>query len=401
MSAQRIRRLPEEARTLLTVQLIDKIGGGLYLSVFALYLSQVAGLTPLLVGVVVGCIGAGGILGGPPFAWLASRTSPLRVIQMANLVRALLFVCFMLPIDWVGMAVLAFVLGICDRGAGGIWQYLTSESTDNPRDFRARVRLWQNVGIGTGSGLAALLLLFPLDLAARIALAFNSLSFVVCALILTSVSRARFAAPEIANHPRVRRLPSLRLVGFGVLELAVLSHGSMFTVGIPLWATSQTRADAWVVPTALFVNTAAIIILQLPMSRLAGRRYGLISLLIVCALFFALTGVMLYGASLAQTALANILMLSAAVMITAVEITQSITSWEILLALAPEGRMTVTFGHYQVARGIEATVTPAAYSWMASVGGFVPMIIMGVATLAAIFEALLFARPKTTENAIA
>lgn len=393
--------MPREARTLLRVQLIDKIGGGLYLSVFALYLSQVVGLAPSLVGVVIGGIGVGGIVGGPPFAWLASKAGSIRVIQMANLVRALVFVCFLLPMNWVGMAILAGILGACDRGAGGIWQYLTSESTDNPREFRARVRLWQNVGIGIGSGLAAMLLLFPLELAARIALALNSFSFLVCVVILISIRRARFAVPEMRDHAHVRRRPSLRLVGFAVLELAVLSHGSMFTVGIPLWATSQTHADVWVIPTALFMNTAAVIIFQLPMSRLAGRRNGLVSLLLVCALFFILTGLALFGASLAQTAVANVLMLSAAVMITAVEIIQSITSWEILLALAPEGRKTATFGQYQVARGVEATVAPAVFSWMAAVGGCVPILIMGIASLAAISEAPLFARPKTMENAIA
>ena len=152
----------------------------------------------------------------------------------------------------------------------------------------------------------------------------------------------------------------------------------ILTVGLPLWAVSRTDAPHAVIPAVMVINTLMCVFLQMPVSnRVAGTRpaaravvwYG-VALLAGCALIAA--------CGHDGAAVATVLLLAAAVVVTGAELVRSLVSWELAVALAPVEAQASYLGVAGMAQAIERSAGPVALSSAVMAVGPVGWIGLGV-----------------------
>lgn len=142
-------------------------------------------------------------------------------------------------------------------------------------------------------------------------------------------------------------------------------HNPMLTVGVPLWIATRTDAPHWMVSVLLIVNAAAVVLLQIRLTRgtdslvgagLAGRRAGLLLCLSCAVLSFT---------SLSSTTLTIALLLLAALAHVGGEILESASGWGASYALAPPGLVGQYQGAHAMGRGLGDLIGPTLLTTIA------------------------------------
>ncbi|MFD0527609.1 hypothetical protein ACFQ1I_11020 [Kitasatospora arboriphila] len=135
---------------------------------------------------------------------------------------------------------------------------------------RAYLRVVTNVGIGVGTGIAALVLVADTRGAYTAAILADVATFVAVfamyALLPTPQAGPRGTADESAPRTgsALRNLPYLVVAGLaGVLGLQF----AMIEVGVPLWIVDHTEAPRVLVACTLVVNTILVVALQVRATR--------------------------------------------------------------------------------------------------------------------------------------
>ena len=270
-------RLPLPVWLLQVGGLMNSFGNGLALPFLVIYLHNVRGFSLGTAGLIVAISSAGlvgaGIFAGP----LIDRFGPKRVLGTGLVLQAVGY--GLLPL--VRSPWQAFVLvGIEGAGSAGFWpsqSTLISRLTPAARRHAAfaQQRVTMNLGIGLG-GLAAGLIahvddptsftvLFVLD-------AFTFLAYVgVLAFIRDPGVEPSEAGDVPASYRAVLRHKTF-LGLWGLNFLFVFAGYSLFSL-LPVFAHDESGLSERQIGAIFFVNTAVIVIAQLPLSRwIEGRR---------------------------------------------------------------------------------------------------------------------------------
>jgi hypothetical protein len=198
------------------------------------------------------------------------------------------------------------------------------------------------------------------------------------------------SGPSALTAVRDRRF--LVFVGLdGVLSM----HGALAQVGIPLWVATATDAPRWIISVLLVLNSAAVILLQVRISRgtehldgaaRAGRRAGLLLAVtcLVLALSDAASGAVTIGL-LVAAALAHVLG----------EMLQSAGGWGISFELAPPGAQGQYQGAYAMGRQVGDLVAPLLITTVAVSWGWPGWLLTaGVFLIAGLFVPVVVQEPE-------
>lgn len=156
--------------------------------------------------------------------------------------------------------------------------------------------------------------------------------------------------------------PVLRDVPYGAVALintVVVMHAGILVVALPIWIAQHTRAPAWLFPLIVIGNAAAVVLLQVRLSRgsadvpggaRAMRRAGY--LLAACCVLFAVT------VGLPAWLAVGVLLLGSAVHVTG-EMLHGAGSWALGFGLAPEHAQGQYQGLFTMSTQLGLMVTPA------------------------------------------
>ncbi|WP_166869432.1 MFS transporter [Salinibacterium sp. ZJ70] len=350
-------------RSLGILTAIGTLGRGVVLALVVLYLSLIVGLTASEVALVV-AIGAGVGVGA---AYLGGRMADS--VSARKLLAASTAVCGLAVIAYalVGDAVSALVVQVLGSSA---WAFSGSvRSAIIARAFegharvmsRAVLRSITNLGIAVGGGAAAIALIAGTPEAYRIFLVAAGLAYVGAAGVALRLP-ARVDAPKrSADAPgRVGRSPwtDRRYLAFSVLASVFGMQFAVADVGVPLWIAQSTEAPEALVAVLLVINTTAVILLQVPLSRGTHdlRRAGLVSA--IAGVLMALACVA-YGASAAVVLGGAIVLLVLGALLHAfAEILSQAASWSLSFELADPARAGAYQGIFSMSFSAGATVAP-------------------------------------------
>lgn len=199
--AQRALRIPDipggaDGRRMLWINLVDKIGSGLWVSVTALYFVVVAGLDTGRTGLLLGLGGVAGIAGAPLAGRLADRLPLTRVLLAVQVLRAASGLLLLVAHGFWQLLPLVALGSLGERSASVLTKLFAARvaGQDRPR-YQAVQRTVVNLGYTIGGLAASVALALGTTAVYRLLLLGDGLSFVLVALMV-----ARCAEPPSASR---------------------------------------------------------------------------------------------------------------------------------------------------------------------------------------------------------
>jgi len=286
--------LPRSVTTLQVGGLVNAFGNGITLPFLFIYLHNVRGIGLGIVGLIVGTHAVVSIVAGPLCGVLIDRFGGRRLLGTALAILAGGYALYpFVDVAWQGFAVAA-ITGV---GVGGFWP---SQSTliagltppaQRPAAF-AMQRVVMNLGIGLGALAGGLIATTESPGSFTVLFLLNSLTFVVYgAVMLALVPSPDLARAPDAAAPASERPGSYRDVLRHRAFVAVIGLNALFIFAgfsgfelLPVYAKNEAAVSETQIGIVFLVNTIVIVLLQLPIARLAqGRRrmpaLGLLGLL--------------------------------------------------------------------------------------------------------------------------
>ncbi|WP_170323720.1 MFS transporter [Cryptosporangium phraense] len=260
---------------------INGIGGGLWFTIWALYLTRVIGLPAGRLGLSLAVAGVVGIALSLPGGAIADRFGARRVALTINLVRAVACLAFLAVDGLVALTLVAAVFNGAQVVGSGVGNALITGLFDDERRMRmlARSRAAVHAGNTVGAGIGAAVLAVDQRWAYAAAIVFNAVTFVVNAGLLAGV-------PETPTRRRLSRWAGLRgpairdrryLLAMAPIT-ALTACWAVQSTGIPLWVVSSTSAPPVVAAGTVIVSSVLIAGLQSAVSaRVLTIRQGAVA----------------------------------------------------------------------------------------------------------------------------
>jgi hypothetical protein len=263
------RLLPETGpqRAISLATFVNTFGSGIFLTVSALYFTQIVHLsTPLYaVGLFLGSMV--GLLVGLVAGQVADRVGARETQMVVKLSGAVGMTCYLFVTDFWQFLAVSAIVGIA-TGAHGPCQspLIRAYGGENPVRFRAYQRSLTNLAIALGVLVAGVAIAIGTPFAYQVVLAVRAGAYVVCILALTRV-------PHLAPTSRgtvERRWMALRDVPYlaaTTLNSLMSIHFVVPSLLLPLWIADQTAAPRSIVSVALILNTVIVVCLQVRASK--------------------------------------------------------------------------------------------------------------------------------------
>ncbi|MBX6355031.1 MAG: MFS transporter [Micromonosporaceae bacterium] len=369
---------PGPLRSLSAVTLINTLGNGLWMTVNALYLTRVAGLSAGEVGLGLTVAGAACMVASAPMGYLADRRGP-RGTQIAFFAALAVLTLGMLVVHSFGTLVLVATLtAIADAGQRGAHGAIIAQAIPTGERVHARafLRSVSNVGISVGAALAGIALAIDTPLAYRLTVVGNALSFAAAALMAIRLPVVP-PVPKVAG-PRLIALRDRPFLTLVALDGLMSMHFDILNIVLPLWIVARTDAPRWLVSVLMLVNTSMVVALQVRAARgtedLAGaaraaRGAGRL-IAAACLVFLATAGPPGWVASL-------LLILGCLIHVIG-ELRHSAAGWGISFGLAPkqaQGQYQATFS---MGMQLGRMLAPAVLVWLALHLGRIGWVAMAV-----------------------
>ena len=327
-------------RRLLSANLADALGTGLFLPLSVLYLTRIVGLSPARAGLgltIAGFIAiaasplSGTWLGRLDARWVVLGCFAASAVGFASYVAVRSFAAFL------GVAILIQFAGRMERPAMAV---LTLGVTPRPGQLGALALQYslRNFGYGVGGLLAALALLAHGKGPFVVLLAANAASYVVGGLLVLRLPPVRPSDrrrdDDAAGYRQVLR--DRPYVGLALLNVIMALHDSILIVAMPLWIATRTRAPLPLTGLLFTLNTLLAVVLQVRATRNVAAPGGIARSYRAAAVSFVLACGAFAWAAGAPVAVAVVLLVIALAALTSAELVTSAGEWFVSVNLAPE-----------------------------------------------------------------
>ncbi|WP_086851273.1 MFS transporter [Amycolatopsis kentuckyensis] len=256
-------------RSLLWGRGVSALGDGLWFTIWALYLTRIAGLPPVTVGAGLAVASAVGMAAAVPLGAFADRAGARPVLVVLTVVRAAAMAGY-LAVDgtWSFLAVTVPFTALATGGTAvrtALVTALVAEPAERVRAL-ARQRVAQHVGYAAGAGLGALVLTADARWAYTLAIAGNAVSFLVLAGATLLVPAPARTAGKTATRAVLKDRPYLCVTA----ATAVLSLcWAMLSAGLPLWLSRWTHLPLGLGGVVVVISSVGIAVFQVPFARFA------------------------------------------------------------------------------------------------------------------------------------
>ncbi|MEU9117412.1 MFS transporter [Streptomyces sp. NPDC048483] len=338
-------KLTAGGRRLAAAALVQSLGIGLFMASSMAYFTRQVDLSANQVAsglALAGVVALGiSLLGGV----LADRYGARRVLAAVYLGRGVCCAAYVFVTDfWQFMAVTLCAVA-CDRAGPPVLQALVAVAVPERQErtrLLAVVNVVRNCGLGVGAMAAGVALASDTQAAYRVTLIAIGLAFLGGAVLVLRVPELAAptaeAAPDgAAERPvKSRVVPDVRYLTLTGLNFLLFFFDTMLLVAMPVWILEHTDAPRATVSVLFALNTVLVMVLQIPVSKLAtGQRRTTRMLtwtgavLAVSSLCFAASGSVAGGPAVAWLA-------AAVVTLSLAEVIANSAVWDLSIALAPE-----------------------------------------------------------------
>ena len=270
-------RLPLPVWLLQVGGLANSFGNGLALPFLVIYLHDVRGFSLGTAGLVVAVSSLALLLGGVVAGPLIDRVGAKPTLAGGLVLQAIGY--GFLPLvrePWEAFVLIA----IEGAGSAGFWpsqSTLISRLTPAPRRHAAfaQQRVTMNLGIGLGGLTAGWIAVVGEPTTFTVLFVLDAVTFLAYVVVLAFIHDPGVAPDEVGETPASYK-PVLRhktFLGLWTLNFLFVAAGySLFNL-LPPFARDQAHLSERQIGAVFFINTLAIVLAQLPLSRwIEGRR---------------------------------------------------------------------------------------------------------------------------------
>jgi MFS family permease len=340
--------MPRAVWILQTGLVFNALGNGAAAPFVLLYLHDVRGIPLGVAGLVSATSACAALLSALAGGAVADRLGPKVTLLAGLLVASGAFACYPL----VREAWHAFVVAAAAGSGGGVW--LTGQSSllaaVTPPDRRhtafARQRVAANLGLGLGGLAGGLLVTTARPSTFTLLFVGNAATFLVYAVFVAAVPAGR---PPGAAGPRGYRavLADGVFIRFAALNLAFVAAAvALLNSLFPVFAKNQAGLRESAIGLLFLVNTAAIVLAQLPVARSQEGRRRMRAFAVMGCLFAAWL-LVLFGGQAPQRAAFPVLA-GAVLVFAGAECIYDVVQGPLVADLAPEGLT----GRYMAVMGL-------------------------------------------------
>ncbi|MEF9881698.1 MFS transporter [Streptomyces sp. P9-A4] len=369
-----------DGRRMLVIGFIDKCGTGLWSTAMALYFTYVTGLGLGQVGLLIAVSGAAGIAGAPLGGRLADRFPLVRVLICTQLFRSAALLALLTTDDYLLLVLFSAAGALPDRATNVLTKLYAARVAGPDRvRYQAINRTTSNIGWTFGGLGAAAALAVGTSTAFHLLLIGDALSYLVMAALTLRCAEppapaaSRIAAASTDTAPTAKPSNPWRDRGFLAFtagESVFFLHDSILQVALPLWIVHATDAPVGLAPLLMVVNSALVVIFQVPLSRFGATTEAARRLLRPLAGLFAVGTLALAVSALGGRTLAVTALITAAVVLTFAEMIHTIASWEISVALAPDDAQGAYLGVHGLAQSTQRFAGPLLMTGLVAAGPF-------------------------------
>jgi MFS family permease len=372
-------RFSGAARVLAVAQLTNAVGDGAYIVCSVLYFTRIVGLSATQLGVGLTVSWAAGFVAGVPLGHLADRWGPRRTAVALAVGTSLSVGSFLVVRSFPWFVLAACGYACCQAGLASARQALLAAliGSDERTRVRAYLQAATNAGLAIGAAVGGLALRFDTANGYLAIFAMDALGFAAAGCLLLRVP-AVAAVPAASAGRMLAVLADRPYAVLTLLNTIMLLRMPVISLAIPLWIVERTHAPTWLVSAVLLLNTLAVMLWQVRVSRgvtdLRGastlvRRSGVL-LLVSCAVF-ALSAVDVPG-----WAAAGILLAAAGLQVVG-EMMQSAGAWEISFALAPAHQQGQYQGFFGTGTAVARMLGPVLLTTLIIGWGTVGWLLLG------------------------
>lgn len=368
-------------RKVALASLIDRFGNGLLISILVIYFSFNVGLGPHKTALALSIGAAAGLLCTIPAGHLVDRVGQRIVVVISMVANALAIfaLVFIHSFIWLTICFAAdSIANVFSRNSQQTLIARVGDSKTNPRN-RAYTRSINNLGIGLGSLGAGIALSINSDIGYQIAIALDALTFLAGAYIYTRVPHF---PPTLSEREKFdwTIFKDGRYIAATLMAAVTNIQFVVQNVGIPIWIVKYTDAPRWWVSAMLILNTIAVVLFQMRVSRRtkplqdSANQYLFTGLLLGAAC-------LLYAFAEGPSAqIASLVLLAGMALHVLAELIIAMIHWQISFDLADETRQGAYYGIWTLGNGLSEIIGPSLVTF-----ALVSMGKSGWVALAAIF----------------
>jgi MFS family permease len=349
--------------------IIDKAGNGFLLTIEIIYLTKFLHFSAVKVGLGFSIA----TILALPSTFIAGHRSQHgnnrnRYANLMLLLAATLLGYAFVSKYWQFLA-LSIINSFASNSAGtfrGVLMNSQFTETQERVNFRSHMRGFTNFGIGLGSGLASLALIFEQMWIMRVLILLDAASFILNAYLFKKITveeRVVISAEENKENRWVA-VKDPHYVTATLLGSIFMTHFTFQAIGIPLWVIYYTHAPHWSIAAILVLNTVACVVFAKTFTKKgndiahAARKYFWGSFAILAAMFvYAL-------AHKANPVVATLVLLAGMGLHVVGELAGVSAGWSLSLSMMQERFMGQYQGLWQLTFNLSAIIGPTMITYL-------------------------------------
>ena len=356
---------------------INTFGNGVFMTTGIIYFSLIVGLGAQKVALAFSLSGALALCLSIPSGHFADRYPP-RLIAFVSLIGSGICSISLLFVEswWPLLLVLSLweIFDVFGQNARMALIARIGEGEERVK-IRAYTRAVTNLGIAFGTVVAGFALAINTVTAYKTMIAIDAFTFFLAAFTYLRVPNVK---PSLSEHEKfdwtiLRDIPYIKAA---TLHGVMTMHFVLQNIAIPIWVVQETNAPRWWVSVIMFVNTVAIVLFQVRMSKgIASAQIGAAQFR--KAGFYIALACLLYGAAKGLSAPAAATLLILAMMVHVVgELLSSTGGWSIAFEMADQNRQGAYQGLWRMGFGGMGVIGPSLVIFFAIGLGQLGWIIM-------------------------
>lgn len=329
---------------------VNRAGTGAATTTFALFFTQKVGFAATDIGLVLSVAAILAMAGQVPLGHLGDTRGPREVMRALTIAAGVVMLGLLVARSvWALMLVMSLAT-VLMQGNGAVRNgYIARVASDGRGvQFKAYLRAITNVAMSLGAALGGLALLVDETWAYLAVFAIDGLSSVATGILCSRLPHLAPSPARLAGEPRLAVLRDRPFVVATLLSGLVAMHFVVMELAIPLWIATHTRAPAAMVAVLLILNTVAVAMFQVRLTRGIDDVMSSARAMVLGCAWIAAGFVIISFSDGATAAAAIALLVVGAVVHVVGEMIASGGQWGISMGLAPDDRQ----GQYQGFAGL-------------------------------------------------
>ena len=392
-------------RRFVTAIAIDAVGSGVFMPITMLYFLVATDLTLVQVGAAISLASLVALPTGPLIGSVVDRVGAKQVLLAGNLLQGAGFVAYLVSDSFFVVTAWTVVVTVGRTAFWGSYGNIVAAiSLPGEREkwfgFLGALR---NVGFALGGLLSGAAITVGTQAAYSAVVVANAASYAVAFVLLLAVpatARSEHRA-EPGSWGTVLRDRPYRLLW--CVQLVFSMSMMVLNFAMPIYATTVLGLPGWVTGAVFTLNTIMVGLGQgLVVRAMTGRTRWRI--LVLANLSFAVSYVVLLGATFVSVAVGVVVVLVGSAIYTLGELTGGPVTAALAAEAAPEHLRGRYFSLIQLAWNLSGTVAPVAFAWLLDRGerplwlALLALTAVGVTVSALLARVLpLAAAPVTNE----